>query len=71
MTLQRKNCLSKKKKKKLSDPKGRPLEKIQKIAISETLTINNIYFVYIPYNDQISMTILEMEAIKDTTLNKM
>lgn len=29
MTLQRKNCLSKKKK-KLSDPKGRPLEKIQK-----------------------------------------
>ena len=71
MTLQRKNCLSKKKKKKLSDPKGRSLEKIQKIAISETLTINNNYFVYIPYNDQISMTILELEAIKDTTLDKM
>lgn len=70
MTLQRKNCLSKKKK-KLNDPKGRPLEKIQKIAISKTLTINNIYFVYIPYNDQISMTILELEAIKDTTLDKM
>lgn len=70
MTLQRKNCLSKKKK-KLSDPKRRPLEKIQKKATSETLTINNIYFVYIPYNDQISMTILELEAIKDTTLDKM
>lgn len=48
------------------------LKKSKKIAISETLTINNnIYFVYIPYNDQISMTILELEAIKDTTLDKM
>ena len=47
------------------------LKKSKKIAISETLIINNIYFVYIPYNDQISMTILELEAIKDTTLDKM
>lgn len=47
--------------------KADPLKKSKKKAISKTLTINNIHFVYIPYNDQISTTILELEAIKDTT----